>query len=108
MGLSPFKNCSVYHSEKRVVAPNPNPINFMILELQEIGNAVVAKIKYPDCTNFEGIKICVYEDTTAQQIRDRSEIDPHFSISDESPIARFKPTANGLELAFKLAAILGG
>jgi len=106
MGLSPFRNCSIYQSNTPTIAPNPNPVNFKILELHEVGNVVVAMIKYPDCTNFEGVKICVFENTTAQQINSRISIDPHFSKGDDSPIARFKPTEKGIKLAFKLAESL--
>lgn len=106
MGLSPFRNCLVYPGDLRVDAPNPNPANFSILELHEVGSAVVAKIKYPDCNTFEGVKICVFENTTAQQMGWRSSIDPHFSMDELSPIARFKPTSHGIKLAFRLAEIL--
>jgi len=50
------------------------------------------------CTNFEGVKILVFEGDFVL----RSVIDPHFS-EDYSPIARFKPTERGMELARKFA-----
>lgn len=106
MGLSPFKRCSVYSNNAKIIAPNPNPLNFKILELHQMGNSVIAKIKYPDCTNFEGIKICVFENTTNEKIKNMIEIDPHFSQNNKSPIARFKPTDYGMKLAISLAYTL--
>jgi hypothetical protein len=85
------------------MAPNPNPINFEILNLTQVGTCVVAILKYPDCTNFEGVKICVFEGTTSGAIRSREEIDPHFSKRLDSPVARFQPTKKGIRLAILVA-----
>ena len=55
MGIGPsrkYRNCRVYSSESTVAAPNPNPLNFEIIRIEQVGEHVVAKIKYPDCTNF--------------------------------------------------------
>ena len=62
------KSCNAYPSESsgtqvvyqdRVVNANPDPVRFEILDTWQVKTNVVAKIKYPDCTNYEGIKICV-------------------------------------------------
>lgn len=55
-------------------------------------------MKYKNCTNFEGIKILVFKG----QYVERIVMDPHFSDDEESPIARFKPTVEGINLATKL------
>lgn len=102
MGLSLFKNCSAYGTRK-VYAPNPDPANFEILKTVQVGNAVCATIRYPDCTNFEGKKICVYANTTEKELLARTNLDPHFTKGDESPIARFKPTKKGTALAMFVA-----
>jgi len=106
MGIGMFgRACSVY-GDSKVCAPNPDPINFEILETKQVGFNVVARIKYPDCTNFEGIKICVYQSTNCNMIRSLKAIDPHFSNSTLSPLARFKPNGVGWEAAIDLAMIL--
>ena len=85
-------------------APNPNPGRFEILKLTSFGKNVVAEIKYPDCVNFEGIKICVYINKTCDDIRNMQTIDPHFSNDDNSPFARFQPTEAGILAACSFAA----
>jgi hypothetical protein len=88
--------------------PNPDPSNFIITESLQIGNILLVKIKYPDCTNYEGMKILVYEDTTIQALIAQQKIDPHFSENAKykSPLARFEPTDHGWSCAKVLANIL--
>ena len=106
VGISMFRRtCSVY-GDSKACAPNPDPINFEILELKQVGLNVVARIKYPDCTNFEGIKICVYLGTNCNMIRSLKSIDPHFDNNSLSPFARFKPNNNGWEAAIIFAGRL--
>ncbi len=81
---------------------NPNPKKFEILELHANKHFTIAKIRYPDCTNYEGIKILVYKGHIAKQLVKAAEIDPHFCEKHLSPIARFAPTAEGLKLALNL------
>jgi hypothetical protein len=107
MGISLFKNCTVYPSSPQAIAPNPDPLNFRILDLEQVGNQVVAKIKYPDCTNFEGVKVCVFANTTCAELKGRRSIDPHFSEAGTGPIARFEPTIRGAKLACELAVSMG-
>jgi len=104
---------------------NPDPSNYEILEAWWCSNSegipgepsdfatngvywLVLKVKYPGCTNFEGIKILVYRDVTLKQLKEQKLIDPHFSdkIGWKSPIARFKPTKQGWELAKKFCRIM--
>ncbi len=82
--------------------PNPNPKNFEIIYGEQIGEYLIVKIKYPDCTNYEGIKILVYDrGTTFNDLIQQGSIDPHFSENKDfhSPIARFVPTAGGMIMA---------
>lgn len=104
MGIGPFRsNCTNCHVISNKTAPNPDPLNFVIVDLQQVKLNVVATIRYLDCTNFEGVKICVFKNMTTNDIRGMDEIDSHFSKSDYSPIARFKPDEEGLNLALILA-----
>ena len=56
--MPPNKTCSVYPTNSPITVGNPDPAKFKILETIQMGSSVVAKIRYPDCNNFEGIKIC--------------------------------------------------
>lgn len=103
MGISMSRLCSVYPENTSVEAPNPDPLNFKILMVKEFISASVALIQYPDCTNFEGLKICVFLNMTEERLRDLHTLDPHFSEDSTSPIARFQPTGYGLLLAYTLA-----
>jgi hypothetical protein len=98
MGMHP-KSCSVYPGACKVVAPNPDPARFEIEMTEQVGRNVVALIKYPDCTNFEGSKICVFLSTTVLVVRSKVRLDPHFSETGFSPFARFAPTEQGWHAA---------
>ena len=84
-------------------APNPNPEGFVILGAEQIGRNVVAIIKYVGCTNFEGVKVCVYRGVTCSQIRNMKILDPHFSEQGIAPFARFEPTLEGKNAAREFA-----
>lgn len=77
--------------------PNPNPKNYTIEKHKQCGSSLVVKIKYHDCTNYEGIKILVFKKTDINQLLAQKLIDPHFCENKKflSPIARFEPTNNG-------------
>jgi len=125
MEISIFKrNCHFYDSvtnrpEKPIretiiidnTEPNrqpaaPDPINFTLLSVYQVGKNLVVKINYPDCTNYEGNKICVYINTKKKEFISRTNIDPHFSKTLDSPFARFQPTDDGWKAAVKLAKII--
>ena len=104
MGLKLFGgNCSVYPSSANVKAPNPDPANFKILEVYRVNKHLVAVIHYPDCTNYEGKKVCLYLNTTEKELFMKKRLDPHFSEDGFSPFARFKPTQQGASIAIQLA-----
>ena len=96
MGISCMNSCLINAS---AVAPNPSPDNWVLISKHYAKNGYVLKVKYYGCTNFEGVKILVYRGAFI----DRKYLDPHFSIDEDSPIARFKPTAEGLQMALELA-----
>jgi hypothetical protein len=82
---------------------NPNPTRFKILKSRKIGNFAVMFINYPNCTNYEGNKILVFEGISIKALKERSVIDPHFTDSKFEPhlVARFEPTDKGWGYAIK-------
>ena len=106
MGIGPFRNCRITEAVFDKKVPNPNPENFDILLLVKSGEFTVAKVKYPDCTNYEGEKILVFKGDVSKELSTAKELDPHFSKDNKlSPIARFKPNAEGLRLALSMGSI---
>jgi len=98
MGLSPFKNCSTNYSSF-APAPNPRPDRWTLLEKAEYTNGYVLRVKYHDCTNFEGVKVMVYRG----RYTPRRSLDPHFYKGSDAPVARFRPDADGWRTACALA-----
>lgn len=90
--------------------PNPNPANFEVLLAQHLGRHLVIKVRYPDCTNYEGEKILVYKNITYKQLMAQGTIDPHFSENKKklSPFARFEPTDEGWKSARKFVRLVLG
>ncbi len=90
--------------------PNPDPFNYKVEEAQQVGNYLVLKVHYPDCTNFEGRKVMVFEGVTAIDLLKQRSLDPHFFNSDKviSPVARFKPTEAGWVMALRFAKMMEG
>ena len=80
---------------------NPKPGNFRIEESKRVGRFVIVRIQYPDCVNYEGKKILVFENININKLYQLTNIDPHFCDSHDhpSPVARFKPDDKGWEYA---------
>lgn len=110
MGLGPF---SSHHEEKEYItigglipkAGNPNPSNFQVLHMREIGRFAILEVKYPDCNNYEGRKILVINNMPRINLEDIRFLDPHFHYSSNL-IARFVPTIEGWIMAVKFAKSL--
>lgn len=87
---------------------NPDPDKWEIQDAVEVGKALVVKIKYPNCINFEGMKILVFKDMTLLKLFKQKKIDPHFFKDSKyaSPIARFIPTDEGWQMANSFAKLL--
>ena len=112
MGVRIFgSSCSCSTEETQVtrivekvieVLPNPDPKNFEVINTLEDGDFLLVKIKYPDCTNYEGMKILLYFGVPLEKFRRLKKIDPHFCLECISPVARFEPTNNGWDLALRL------
>jgi hypothetical protein len=81
--------------------PNPEPSHYDILRSEQVGRFLIIMLRYPDCTNYEGVKISVYCDCTLKQLKAQKRIDPHFAENKKyhSPIARFEPTQLGWNMA---------
>lgn len=82
-----------------------NPRSYEIIKETVIGQCVIAKIKFDNCVNFEGMKILVYDSKEKfDQLKRENFIDPHFSQVLYSPVARFEPTVRGEKLAIIVAS----
>lgn len=110
MGISFFKasGCGCTPEFKEIIVekkvfvkePNPDPQNFEVMTVKIKGDYAIVSVKYPDCTNYEGNKLLVFEGVTEAEIRGWTFIDPHFCEGDHpTPIARFEPTIKGWGLA---------
>jgi hypothetical protein len=108
MGMSLFSSSSYDNVITQPRFYDPNPLNYVILNSLEIGSFLLLKIKYPDCKNYEGVKILLYDGCTLDNLLAQKSIDPHFSDSKcfKSPIARFEPTDSGWCNAKTLALLL--
>lgn len=87
--------------------PNPDPANWKIERVEQIGPNLAIELAYPDCKNFEGKKVMVYLNTTLVDLVNQKKIDPHFSNDKKlkSPFARFEPTKDGWEMAVHIATM---
>jgi len=90
--------------------PNPDPRYFTLIEREVVNGFLIVKLHYPHCTNYEGVKILVYDKgITYNDILKANDntIDPHFGVNPDyiSPIARFEPTQRGWEMALAFAKI---
>lgn len=104
MGLPPSGRCSAGPSNPAARAPNPDPSRWRLLDVKQFDDAHVVTARYLDCTNFEGVKVMVFRGAWNPA---RRELDPHFSEADDSPMARFPPTAEGVRWAVDMARAVG-
>lgn len=87
---------------QRAPSPNPNPVNFSIRQVEQVGEYLIARVNYPDATTFEGNKILVFKGINAAWLTSQRAVDPHFHECWPL-VARFQPTELGWELAVRLA-----
>lgn len=105
MGLYLLSGSS--YKTKDIVKNQPNPENFKILDIEYTNNIgrgwVIATVKYPNCTTFEGKKILVFKDIYWKDVLKADCIDPHFFDRKKNlsliPFARFEPTSEGFQAA---------
>jgi hypothetical protein len=99
MGVSLFARCS--SSPYAVLNSNPDPEVFHILEEYTRGPYLVLWVRYPGCSNCEGMKVlvfCGYSSSKQLLEKTAGKLDPHFADRGVSPIARFPPTVATREL----------
>lgn len=77
---------------------NPDPYNFKLMSWIEHGEYLVVRVKYPDCTNYEGEKILLFENMTIDEFAKLRCVDPHFT-GNSKLIGRFRPDRAGMRLA---------
>jgi hypothetical protein len=97
MGISPF-SCDPHGkdgSKGNRTDPNPDPRNFKIVWIYDIGIYCMVKVHYPNCTSYGGDKIAVYR-ASKEELKNAKELDPHFLEGPGLyPIARFPANEQG-------------
>ena len=90
--------------EKPPKFPNPDPLEWSVLNSFEENGYLLVELRYPDCTNYEGKKIMLYQGVKLNELKQQKRIDPHFSDNPNfhSPIARFEPTWKGWQTGLLL------
>ena len=96
------RSCCINNSPI-AAAPNPDPSRWTLLSIVRLPKAYIMKVQYKDCTNFEGRKIMVYQGKYKET---PDTLDPHFSDTGHSPIARFRPNEEGWKMAIDFARTL--
>ena len=89
-----YKDAKPEDVEKRKLYPR---LDSHVIKHRLIGDYVVVQAKYPQCPNYEGIKIIVYEASGYQEMN-KSKLEPHF-LKDNPIVARFHPTPKGWNMA---------
>lgn len=98
-----------FSDDRKPVPGDPVPERFYVVSLIQVGTAAVVELRYPDCRNYEGRKVLVFDDYEKfVRLRKTGAIDPHFLEDVYSPVARFEPTERGRKLAGGVAIELGG
>lgn len=103
MGLSLFSKCSCTCVSPANTQPKCNDVDlssYSVLNAILVNSSTILLVKYHNATNYEGVKILVFEGAAP------SFLDPHFCEHHKSPIARFEPTERGWNLALKFAEML--
>lgn len=105
MGIALFGGGRSYDRQKnnQSYPTDPNPSYFTIQKIWENKKKkmVLAQIKYPNCTNFEGVKLILFSNTTRLNISATLKLDPHF-LKTNNVLARFRPNKEGLKLALSI------
>src|SRR4051812_2579696 len=99
MGLKLFGNNCKTNYTTNAPAPNPDPKRWELQQIHSYRHGYGLVVKYLDATNFEGVKVMVYRGSYVYT----APLDPHFTDSPDSPIARFRPDAEGQRMAPDLA-----
>jgi hypothetical protein len=99
--------------DAKVKAMTPDKTAYEIEQLERVGEHLVLRVRYPNCTRcaYEGNKVMVFLDVPETQALKWREIDPHFrdpatpTIRTEapSPAARFPASVEGWDDAVAYA-----
>jgi len=114
MGIGLGSRCKTYDArlEPCVWTTNepeaPDVSKFMVIKMEQVGYNIVVYINYPNCSNYEGNKICVYRNADFTDFIGLDKLDPHFTdvTTKISPFARFEPTKEGWDMAVKLTRMI--
>lgn len=87
---------------------NPDPSKFKISKVKEKNGHIAVFVNYPNCNNFEGNKILVFDNTSIDEIMSKNYLDPHFACEDINNrlVARFVPTNFGWKKAIEFLDII--
>lgn len=119
MGIGPHLSSSALSCREAPSSPvyvppnvrplgNPDPYNWRALNHEVVNGYLIVMAHYPDCNNYEGVKVMVFEKgVTLDDLKAQAGLDPHFAdYSDlHHPIARFEPTKRGWDYAWKFALV---
>lgn len=108
MGSIKWFSSSSFDVQTAVSTSNPDPTNWKRIRDLRIGRNLVIWLNYPDCKNYEGDKILVFEKCGWSDLVKQKKIDPHFSTNKnfKSPIARFEPSERGWDWAVNFATTI--
>lgn len=109
---SEYREQEFKEREAELLARTPNPEEFDVVEVEEVGPHLVMMVQYsscPKCT-FDAKKVMVYLDTTTKDAIRWRTIDPHFAPDPERdprtappPRARFPADDEGWQDALDFA-----
>lgn len=71
---------SAEYYRKEMEARTPNPLDFEVVDVEQVGEHLVAKVRYSSCTkcSFDAQKVMVFLDTQIKDVVFWKRIDPHF------------------------------
>jgi hypothetical protein len=102
MGMGIMSSSRSESDTTPVISGNPDPYDFKIIGTVWFGDRdtgyVVVQVLYPNCKNYEGVKILVMTRESLAEALSKGFLDPHFD-PNSGIVARFVPTALGLDLA---------
>lgn len=105
MGIHGHHHCSCVGKS----SGNPDPSKYKVEEVVRRPPHLVVKVRYEGVSNYEGLKILVYLNTSVEDLINTKTLDPHFNNKPSAspvPFARFEPTDDGWKAAVSLAESL--
>jgi hypothetical protein len=86
------------YDKNRKINISIDATNFKVWWKHYEGNFMVALVEYPECSNYDGLKLLVFEGL--KEIP--KELDPHFLDNNKFLIARFRPEEKQVTQALEL------